>query len=82
LGGYRLPAGIGFLVGTLYHYRLMRYMMRLYFEGGVFESSVYLFPWVRFGWVLLSFILLYEGLVWLFARRIRRSDFGEIMGDG
>ena len=81
LGGYRPIAYLGFVVGTVYQYVLLKLVVTLVFKGvaGVpefnFDVSVCLIT-------LASFVVLYELVMYCYAQRIRKVSVKEIMLDG
>lgn len=81
LGGYRPVAYLGFALGTIYQYGLLRLMVDLVFSGveGVPEYSFDVSACLI---TLASFALLYELMIYGYARRINRISVKEIMMDG
>lgn len=78
LGVYRLPAYIGFAVGTVYQYLLLRIMVDVVFRDipGVPEYG-FDFPMMCVS--LALFAILYELVVYGYSRRMRRLSVKEIM---
>lgn len=68
LGGYRPLAYIGFAVGTIYQYALLRIMVDIVFQG-VEGMPVYKFDVSACVVSLLTFLIIYEVLMYTVARR-------------
>ena len=81
LTGYRPFAWLGFLVGTVYQYILFKVMVSVVFAGveGVPE---YEFDVPVFLATLAVFDILYELVLYGYARKIGRMSVKEVMGDG
>ncbi|MCH5275713.1 MAG: ABC transporter permease [Lachnospiraceae bacterium] len=80
LGGYRPMAYIGFIVGTLYQYTLLRLMVSLVFRN-VENVPEYHFDVPVCLLTLVSFAVLYELFLYACANRIRKNTIKEIMLD-
>ncbi|MCH5271856.1 MAG: ABC transporter permease [Lachnospiraceae bacterium] len=80
LGGYRPVAYIGFAVGTVYQYVLLRIMVSLVFRN-VENVPEYHFDVPVCLVTLLSFAVLYEWFLYTCANRIRKISVKEIMLD-
>lgn len=80
LGGYRPMAYIGFAVGTLYQYILLRLMVSVVFRN-VENVPEYGFDVPVCLFTLLSFAVLYEFFLYVCANRIRKISIKEIMLD-
>lgn len=78
LGGYRLFAYIGFLLGTVYQYALLRMMVDIVFRdiGGV---PVYKFDFSAMCLSLTAFTFLYESVMYVYAKKIKKISVKEIM---
>lgn len=78
LGGYRPISYIGFAIGTIYQYILLRIMVDIVFKdvAGVpvyeFDVPVMLISFV-------TFIIVYEILMFVYSNRIKRISIKEIM---
>ncbi|MDE5548136.1 MAG: FtsX-like permease family protein [Clostridia bacterium] len=70
LGGYHIPALVGFAVGTVYQYGLLKLMLELVFKD--VEIPDYSFDFVVFGVVLAVFVVLYELTTVLFTLSARK----------
>lgn len=80
LGGYRPMAYIGFAVGTLYQYILLRLMVSVVFRN-VENVPEYHFDVQVCLLTLVSFAVLYEFFLYVCANRIRKISIKEIMLD-
>ncbi|MCI9504566.1 MAG: FtsX-like permease family protein [Clostridia bacterium] len=80
LGGYRIPAYIGFAAGTLYQYGLLKLMTGLVFSG-VEEMSGYAFDFAVFGAVLAAFAVLFELTLLIFTLSARKTSVRELMAE-
>ena len=80
LDGYRPAAYMGFAVGAVYQYALLRVMVDLVFAGveGVPE---YKFDFPVFFITLGAFIVIYEGILCLYGRSMRRIPLRQIMSE-
>ena len=78
LGCYRPVSCLGFALGTLYQYELLRIMVDLVFRD--FESMpVYTFDFPVMFLSLGSFIAVYELMMYRYSRRIGKISVKEIM---
>ena len=78
-GGYRLYALIGFAVGTLYQWGLLKGMVDLLFRSAY--GIEYHFSVPVFFIVLAVFIACYEGFVLFMSRRLDRVSVKAIMAE-
>ncbi len=78
LGGYRPMSYIGFVMGTVYQYALLRIMADIVFRDleGV-PSYQFDFPVMIVS--LVVFILVYESLMFAYSDKIRKLSVKEIM---
>ena len=78
LGGYRYLGYLGFAVGTVYQYVLLKVMVEVVFKdiGAVPE---YKFDWVTMFVSLAVFVVTYELTMFLSAERMRKIPIKEIM---
>lgn len=81
LGGYRPLAYIGFAIGTIYQYILVKLLMSYVFQDLVQEVPVYEFDWKAFVIVLVAFVLIYEIILYAYTRKIKQISLKEIMLD-
>ncbi len=78
LGCYRPTAYIGFALGTVYQYGLLRMMVDIVFADmeGVPEYS---FDWKAFWFSLVVFALFYEVIMYVYSEKIKKISVKEIM---
>ena len=69
-GGYRVPALVGFGIGTVYEYGLMKLMIDLVFADVAYGVPPVTFHTGAFFGVLISFIVLYEAVMTFAAYRL------------
>ncbi len=78
LNGYRPFAYIGFAIGTIYQYGLMKTMISM-FSQSVENIQEYNFDVKAFIIVLISFAFIYEMIMFCYAARIKKISIKEIM---
>lgn len=80
LDGYRPAAYIGFIVGSLYQYVLLKIMVEIIFADieGVPEFN---FDFAAFFITLGIFIIVYEGIMLAYGRLMRKIPLKQIMSD-
>lgn len=78
LGGYRPAAYIGFAVGTVYQYMLLKIMVTAVFAD-VDIVPEYHFDFKALGIVFVSFVLLYELVMWRYAEKLKKVPLKEVM---
>ncbi len=78
LGGYRPMSYIGFAIGTVYQYALLRIMVDIVFKG-VEGIPAYSFDFPVMLISLVVFILIYEILMFVYSARIKKVSVKEIM---
>jgi putative ABC transport system permease protein len=78
LNGYRPIAYIGFAIGTVYQYSLLKIMLSL-FSKTVESVPEYNFDFKAFVIVLLSFGIIYEVIMFCYSARIKKISIKEIM---
>ncbi len=78
LDGYRLPAYIGFAIGSAYQYGLLKIMVDIVFADveGIPEIG---FDIPVFFIVLAAFIVIYEGIMYLYGKTLRNIPLKLIM---
>lgn len=78
LGGYRPLGYVGFVLGTVYQYALLRVMVDVVFKDmeGV---PVYKFDVPMMFLSLISFLVVYEAVMFCYAGRIKKVSVKEIM---
>lgn len=80
LGGYRPMSYIGFAIGTVYQYVLLRLMVDIVF-GDIENIPVYKFDFPAMLVSLAVFIIVYELFMFTYAGKIKRISVKEIMLD-
>lgn len=78
LGGYRPISYIGFAVGTVYQYALLRIMVDIVFKD-IEGVPVYRFDFPVMLISLVVFVLLYEVLMLVYSEKIKKISIKEIM---
>ena len=78
LGGYRPMSYIGFAIGTVYQYALLRIMVDIVFKD-VEGVPVYKFDFPIMFISLFIFIAIYEILMYVYSEKIKRISVKEIM---
>ena len=78
LGGYRIPAYIGFAIGTVYQYGLLKMVLTIIFKDWE-DVPEYTFDVQLCIVVLISFIILYEALMYWYTRQIRKMSLKAVM---
>ena len=78
LGGYRPVAYIGFVIGTIYQYMLLKIMVTVVFAD-VDIVPEYHFDFKAFGIVLVSFAVLYELVMWRYTEKLKKVSVKEVM---
>ena len=78
LGGYRPMSYIGFALGTVYQYTLLRIMVDIVFKD-VEGVPVYKFDFPAMLISLVVFIMIYEILMFVHSEKIKKISIKEIM---
>ena len=78
LGGYRPMSYIGFALGSIYQYVLLRIMVDLVFKD-IEGVPVYDFDFPVMFASLLAFVVIYELVMYCYAEKIKRISVKEIM---
>lgn len=78
LGGYRPAAYIGFVIGTIYQYALLKIMVSIVFKD-IGDIPVYNFDFVGMFISLVSFIVIYEIVMYCYTEKIKNISIKEIM---
>lgn len=78
LGGYRPLAYIGFAIGTIYQYVLMKTMINIFSKTAA-DIPEYKFDTKSFIVVLISFVIIYELVMRRYSARIKKISIKEIM---
>ncbi|MCM1456144.1 MAG: ABC transporter permease, partial [Bacteroides sp.] len=79
LGGYRPFAYLGFAVGTVYQYGILKIMVTFVFKD--IANISYKFDFAVLGIALAIFAVLYEAITLLYANRIRKISLRQIMSE-
>ncbi len=78
LGGYRPMSYIGFAIGTVYQYGLLRLMVDIVFKD-VEGVPVYKFDFTVMLISLVVFVMLYEILMFVYSEKVKKISIKEIM---
>jgi predicted lysophospholipase L1 biosynthesis ABC-type transport system permease subunit len=78
LGGYRPLAYIGFVIGTIYQYALLRIMVDIVFKD-VEGVPVYKFDFPVMLISLATFAVFYELVMFVYSEKIKKISIKEIM---
>lgn len=78
MGGYRLPAYIGFALGTIYQYGLLKIMVSIVFKD-IKDIPEYRFDFVSMIISLVSFTIIYELIMYFYTKKIKKISLKEIM---
>lgn len=78
LGGYRPISYIGFAIGTVYQYALLRFMVDIVFKD-IEGVPVYEFDFPAMLISLVVFIAIYEALMFVYSEKIKKISIKEIM---
>lgn len=78
--GYRLISYIGFAIGTVYQYALLKTMVSIYSKS-VENIPEYNFDVKAFIIVLISFAVIYELIMYLYSAKIKKISVKKIMLD-
>lgn len=78
LGGYRPIAWVGFGIGTVYQYGLLKMVLTVVFKD-IENIPEYNFDIPSFVIALISFVLVYELVMYCYSVRIKRISVKEIM---
>ena len=78
LGGYRPLSYIGFIIGTVYQYGLLRLMVDIVFKD-VEGVPTYKFDFHTMLISLACFITIYEIMMYIYSEKIKKISIKEIM---
>lgn len=78
LGGYRPMSYIGFAIGTVYQYALLRIMVDIVFKD-VEGMPVYQFDFFAMLISLVVFVAVYEILMYIYSEKIKKISVKEVM---
>jgi len=79
LDSYRIVSYIGFAIGTIYQYLLLKIMVEVVFKD--VETPEYSFNFEVFFITLAIFAVVYEILIWYYSRKLNKIPIKEIMLD-
>lgn len=77
LGAYRPFSYIGFVVGTIYQFALLKLMLGVFFAD--VEIPAYTFDWKALIIAAIAFVALYEFILFLYAKRIKKLSLRSVM---
>ena len=80
LGAYRPFACVGFIIGTLYQYGLLKLVVTFVFSN-VENMPEYNFDWLNLLITLVSFVVIYEMIMLLFSLRIKKVSLKSVMAE-
>ena len=80
LDGYRPAAYIGFIIGSVYQYALLRIMVDIVFSG-VEGIPEYEFDFLMFFITLAVFIVVYEGVMFAYGQSMKKIPLKQIMNE-
>lgn len=80
LGLYRIPAVIGFTLGSVYQWGVLNVMINIVFAS-VEGTAHYSFDWKAFGICLAIFVVAYEALNLIFLQKIAKTSVKAIMSE-
>ena len=80
LDGYRIPAYIGFAIGSAYQYGLLKIMVTIVFKD-VEGVPDYHFDWMWFFITLAAFIIIYEGAMFIYGYLMKKIPLKQIMDE-
>ena len=78
LGGYRPWAYLGFVIGTIYQYAILKIAVSVIFKDWA-DVPEYKFDVKMCIIVLISFIILYELIMYCYAGKIKKVLIKEVM---
>lgn len=78
LGAYRPISYMGFAIGTVYQYGLLKIMMSLVFAD-IENMPEYSFDFKAFVITLIAFAITYELIMYLYSRRIKKLSIKSVM---
>ena len=80
LGAYRPFACVGFIIGTLYQYGLLKLVVTFVFSN-VENMPEYNFDWLNLLITLAAFVVIYEMIMLLFSLRIKKVSLKSVMAE-
>ena len=79
LNGYRPIAYIGFFIGTVYEYMLLKAMFSVFYNQSAVEVPKHTFNMPEFIISFISFVFIYEIITRVYAAKIKKISLKEIM---
>lgn len=80
LDGYRPAAYIGFAVGTIYQYGLLKVMVSIVFKN-IAGTPNYKLDWLMFVITLVIFVIVYEGIMLVYGYMMKKTPLKQIMDE-
>ena len=80
LGLYRIPAYVGFAVGSVYQWGILNIMVNIVFKG-LGDVPAYSFDWATFGICIAVFFAAYELLTLAYTKAIEKSPIKSVMSE-
>ena len=80
LDGYRPAAYIGFAIGTIYQYGLLKIMVNVVFKD-IAGTPEYNFNWLMFIITLAIFVIVYEGIMFIYGYMMKKIPLKQIMDE-
>jgi hypothetical protein len=80
LDGYRPATYIGFAIGTIYQYALLKIMVTIVFKD-IEGIPDYKFDWLVFAITLVAFVIVYEGIMCIYGRMMKKIPLKQIMDE-
>ena len=78
LGLYHIPSYVGFAVGSVYQWGLLKVMVNVVFKD--YENiPVYKFNWAVFGYCLIGYFIVYELINYIYSVVIEKSSLKAVM---
>lgn len=80
LGAYRPFAYIGFILGTVYQYILLKIMVTVAFAN-IENTPEYSFDFKMFLFTLIAFVVVYEVVLYVYSQQIKKMSLKSIMAE-
>lgn len=78
LTGYRFVAYVGFVIGTIYQYALIRTMIYIFYKD-IMGDLKYSFDWQALLISFVMFVLIYEMIMYVYFNKMKKISIKEIM---
>ena len=79
LNGYRFTVAIGFIIGTIYQYFLLKTMITMFYNDEIYGLPDYSFDIKAFIITLVTFVPIYETIMYVYSKRLKRISLKEVM---